>query len=104
LNFLSCQKDVLSERTKELVLFSGAEKRTKRDIHLSPNLFPIWKRLNLLRPETGLRKSFCKNHKAFALRVIFVFLNRLARSPHPPHCAAIENIPHEEVFRGMQII
>ena len=31
---------------KIIVLFFGAKKRTKRNIHLSPNLFPIWKRLN----------------------------------------------------------
>jgi hypothetical protein len=32
--------------TCKSVLFSGAEKRTKRDIHPNPNLSPILERLN----------------------------------------------------------
>jgi len=49
------------------VLFFGAKKRTKRNIH--PNqTFPYMGRLNLLRGKTALRKDFGMNHEAFALK------------------------------------
>ena len=59
------------------VLFSGAEKRTKRDIHLTPSL-PYREGINLLRAETALRKGFSKVHKAFALKGELWVVYRLA--------------------------